>query len=226
MSLCEQIHLIPQTGLPPFQYLNKHFFKVRSWFTCLRNKNKNFVLRFPVRQNFSFVIAVSDLDVTVIKILRDQATPTGKRLLLRLIIIYESCAHDASTRLLLYIPQLSESRVTCDVSEHVPEQRAGPLGSEQNRTGMPRRWSRGVSDTGQLWLFPLAAAPTWSGGMSWTARLPPAATRIYLAGSQTSSTASALRCVAVVLHRVTRRLIHRFCVLLIIKYYVFVFLYL
>lgn len=36
--------------------------------------------------------------------------------------------------------------------------------------------------------------------MSWTARLPPAATHTYPAGSQTSSMASALRCVAVVLY--------------------------
>lgn len=41
---------------------------------------------------------------------------------------YENCPHDASTRQPLYIPHLSESNVTCDVSEP-----ASPLGSEQDR---------------------------------------------------------------------------------------------
>lgn len=109
-------------------------------------------------------------------------------------------------------------RVTCDVSEPAPE-RAIPMGSEQDRTGVSRIWSRGVWDTGQRWLFSLAAAPAWWGGRSWTGRLPPVATRTYPAGSQTSSMASALRCVAVVLSREKSRLIHCFCVLYCTKYF-------
>lgn len=129
-----------------------------------------------------------------------------KRLLLRLVNIHESCAHDASTTLLLYIPQLTRSIVISDVSEAAPEQRTSPLISEQDRACVSMRWSRGASNTVQLWLFSLAAAPTWSGGMSWTGQLPPEATRTYPAEFQTSSTASALRCAAVVLDGV--KMIH------------------
>lgn len=31
----------------------------------------------------------------------------------------------------------------------------------KTESGISRRRSRGVSDTGQLWLFPLAAVPAW-----------------------------------------------------------------
>lgn len=68
-------------------------------------------------------------------------------------------------------------------------------------TSVSTRWSRGVSDTGQPWLFSLAAAPTWSEGTSWTWRRPPDATRTCPAGSPKGSTAAALRCVVTVLQR-------------------------
>lgn len=151
---------------------------------------------------------------------------TGKRLPLRLITTnyyvcsyYVCCACDASTRLPLCIPQQSKSPCNVRCVRSCSWERAIPLGSEQDRTGVSRIWSRGVWDTGQRWLFSLAAAPAWWGGRSWTGRLPPVATRTYPAGSQTSSMASALRCVAVVLSREKSRLIHCFCVLYCTKYF-------
>lgn len=110
-----------------------------------------------------------------------------------------------------------KSHVTSGKFESAPEQRASPLGSERYRANVSRRQSRGVSDTGQLWLVSLAAVPTWLRGKSWTGQLPPAATRTYLVGFRTSSMAWALRCVAVVLDKIKGRLIHRFCLLSFVK---------
>lgn len=93
--------------------------------------------RFSRGKTFSFAIAVTELSVKAIKILKNQTNPAGKTLLLRLINIYESSAHHVTTRL-MYIPQLSEPGVTCE-SEPASEQRAIPLGSEQHRAGMSRR---------------------------------------------------------------------------------------
>ena len=118
-------------------------------------------------------------------------------LLVKLLNIYESCARDASTRL---FPQLSHP-----IYESAAEQRASPLSSVQYRASVSRRWSRGVSDTGQRWLSSLAAAVTWSRGKSWSWRLPPEATRTYLVGFQTSSMTWGLRCVEVVLDKGERR---------------------
>lgn len=77
-----------------------------------------FTLDLPIRpfsreRNFPFAIAVSELSVKAIKILKDQTNPAEKTVLLRLINIYESSAHHATTRL-MYIPQLSKPRVTCE----------------------------------------------------------------------------------------------------------------
>lgn len=69
-------------------------------------------------------------------------------------------------------------------------------------TPVSTRWSRGVSNTERPWLFSPAAAPTWSGGRSWTGRPPPDATRTCPAGSPISSTAAAWRCGVIVLQRV------------------------
>lgn len=112
------------------------------------------------------------------------------------------------------IPQLSGSPVVFSAS-----QPAHPLSPtpDQSRTGLPRSWSMDVWDTGQPWLFSLAAAPTWSGGKSWTGRLPAAATRTYPAGSPADSTAAALWCVVVVLHGVRSKPTLCFCLLFMKK---------
>lgn len=77
-------------------------------------------------------------------------------------------------------------------------------------TSVSTRRSRGVSNTGQPWLFSPAAAPAWLGGRSWTGRRPPGATRTCPAGSPISSTAAASWCVVIVLQRVNVDCLGRF----------------
>lgn len=62
-----------------------------------------------------------------------------------------------------------------------------------------RRSATGVSDTVRLWLFSVAAAPTWAAERRRTEQLPLVSTRIYPAGSPADSMVSAWRCAAIVL---------------------------